>query len=138
MSEISRRSFVAGAAASVALTVGTSVALADAAPEAASGDVLMVGVPQEPARTEGVDVVVVGSGIGGFYGAMIAKEQMPEAAAVSYTHLLTGPTPWPSTPSWPRDPTRRTPTRCPVPAQWRRATSSSWTSEPVWATTAVT
>ena len=31
MSEISRRSFVAGAAASVALTVGTSVALADAA-----------------------------------------------------------------------------------------------------------
>ena len=82
MSEISRRSFVAGAAASVALTVGTSVALADAAPEAASGDVLMVGVPQEPARTEGVDVVVVGSGIGGFYGAMIAKEQMPEAAVV--------------------------------------------------------
>ena len=66
MSEFSRRSFVAGAAASVALTVGTSVALADAAPEAASGDVLMVGVPQEPARTEGVDVVVVGSGIGGY------------------------------------------------------------------------
>lgn len=82
MSEISRRSFVAGAAASVALTVGTSVALADAAPEAASGDVLKVGVPQEPAHTESVDVVVVGSGIGGFYGAMIAKEQMPEAAVV--------------------------------------------------------
>ena len=82
MSAISRRSFMAGAAASVALSAGTSIALADTAPDTAQDNGLEVGVAQEPARTETADLVVVGSGIGGFYGAMIAKEQMPEATVI--------------------------------------------------------
>lgn len=80
MATLTRRSFVGTAATGAALVAAApSLALADEAP--VSSD-LSVGVPQDPARTEEADVVVVGSGIGGFYGAMITKEQMPEATVV--------------------------------------------------------
>lgn len=81
MSEMTRRSFVAAGIASAAVAaVAAPAAMADAPETAPEG--IVVGVPQEPTRTESVDVVVVGSGIGGFYGSMIAKEQMPEATVV--------------------------------------------------------
>lgn len=80
MATLTRRSFVGAAAAGAALAAAApSLALAD---EPSNSNGLSVGVPQDPARTEEADVVVVGSGIGGFYGAMIAKEQMPEATVI--------------------------------------------------------
>lgn len=80
MATMTRRSFVGTAVAGAALAAAApTVALAD---EKAAADALVVGTPQEPARTEDADLVVVGSGIGGFYGAMIAKEQMPEATVI--------------------------------------------------------
>ncbi len=41
-----------------------------------------VGVPVEPDAVEDVDVVVIGSGMGGFTAAMLAKEQAPDANVV--------------------------------------------------------
>lgn len=41
-----------------------------------------IGVVVEPARTEDADIVVVGSGIGGFMASMIAKEQAPDAVVI--------------------------------------------------------
>ena len=49
------------------------------APEEAGEGGIVVGQPAEPASTETADVVVVGSGIGGFFASMIAKEQAPDA-----------------------------------------------------------
>ena len=82
MPELSRRSFVSlAAAAGAAGALGATVAVADEAAPAADG--ITVGVPvDDPASTESVDVVVVGSGIGGFYASMITKEQMPDASVV--------------------------------------------------------
>lgn len=77
MSNMSRRSFVGLAAATGAAAVAVP-ALASA--DEAAG--ITVGVPTEPARTEQADIVVVGSGIGGFYAAMISKEQAPDATVI--------------------------------------------------------
>ena len=85
MSGMTRRSFVGIAAATGALAATPALALADDAAEpAASADGgIEVGVPVDaPATTEDVDVVVVGSGIGGFFASMIAKEQAPDASVV--------------------------------------------------------
>lgn len=41
-----------------------------------------VGIPVEPDSTEDVDVVVMGSGMGGFTAAMLVKEQDPDANVV--------------------------------------------------------
>ena len=41
-----------------------------------------IGVVVDPATTEDADIVVVGSGIGGFMASMIAKEQAPDAVVV--------------------------------------------------------
>lgn len=41
-----------------------------------------VGIPVEPDSTEDVDVVVIGSGMGGFTAAMLTKEQAPDATVV--------------------------------------------------------
>ena len=41
-----------------------------------------IGVVVDPAITEDADIVVVGSGIGGFMASMIAKEQAPDAVVV--------------------------------------------------------
>ncbi len=41
-----------------------------------------IGIPVEPDSTEDVDVVVIGSGMGGFTAAMLTKEQAPDAAVV--------------------------------------------------------
>lgn len=85
--EMTRRSFVGAAAATgaVAAVLPTlakaSESSASAAAESAA-DSLEIGVVQEPASTEDVDVVVVGSGIGGFFASMITKEQAPDAAVV--------------------------------------------------------
>ena len=52
------------------------------APEEAGEGGIVVGQPAEPASTETADVVVVGSGIGGFFASMIAKEQAPDATVI--------------------------------------------------------
>ena len=41
-----------------------------------------IGVVVDAANTEDADIVVVGSGIGGFFASMIAKEQAPDATVV--------------------------------------------------------
>lgn len=41
-----------------------------------------IGIPVSPDSTEDVDVVVVGSGMGGFTAALLTKEQDPEATVV--------------------------------------------------------
>lgn len=41
-----------------------------------------IGIPVEPDSTEDVDIVVIGSGMGGFTAAMLTKEQAPDAAVV--------------------------------------------------------
>ena len=41
-----------------------------------------IGIPVEASSTEDVDVVVVGSGMGGFTASMLVKEQMPDAHVV--------------------------------------------------------
>lgn len=86
MSTMTRRSFVGTAAAAGALATLPALALADEAdtePQEAAGGGVTVGVPVDaPVRTEEADLVVVGSGIGGFFASMIAKEQMPEATVI--------------------------------------------------------
>jgi fumarate reductase flavoprotein subunit len=76
---MTRRSFIGAAAATAgALAAVPAFAGAD---EAAEG--ITVGTPVDaPDATEEADVVVVGSGIGGFFASMIAKEQMPEATVI--------------------------------------------------------
>lgn len=46
-----------------------------------------IGIPVEPNSTEDVDVVVVGSGMGGFTASMLVKEQMPDAHVVMLEKL---------------------------------------------------
>ena len=81
MAELTRRTFVSMAAAAGAAGALVSVAGAAEAPTKADG--ITVGVPAEtPDHTEEADVVVVGSGIGGFYASMITKEQAPDASVI--------------------------------------------------------
>ena len=78
MAEMTRRSFFGVAAAAGAMAAMPAIASAD---EAAEG--VTVGTPVDaPANTEDADIVVVGSGIGGFFASMIAKEQAPDAVVV--------------------------------------------------------
>ena len=78
MAEMTRRSFFGVAAAAGAMAAMPAIASAD---EAAEG--ITVGTPVDaPANTEDADIVVVGSGIGGFFASMIAKEQAPDAVVV--------------------------------------------------------
>ena len=48
-----------------------------------------IGTPVEPDVTEDVDVVVMGSGMGGFTAAMLTKEQAPDAVVVMLEKLDT-------------------------------------------------
>ena len=78
MTEMTRRSFFGVAAAAAGMAAVPALAVAD---EAADG--ITVGTPVDsPANTEEADIVVVGSGIGGFFAAMIAKEQAPDATVI--------------------------------------------------------
>lgn len=91
MEGISRRSFLKGAGI-VGATAAMGAGLAACSPaaesnaggtpgataEAASG----IGVVVDATSTEEADIVVVGSGIGGFMASMIAKEQAPDATVV--------------------------------------------------------
>lgn len=77
---ITRRNLVKGAAlgAAAVASVSAGAAFAD---EPAKG--IVVGQPvANPDVVEQADVVVVGSGMGGFEASMIVKEQMPEAVVV--------------------------------------------------------
>ena len=84
MFKMTRRSFVGIAAG--ALAVSPASALAENVSigvESDDGGDIAVGVPIDaPTSTEDADVVVVGSGIGGFFASMIAKEQAPNATVV--------------------------------------------------------
>ena len=48
----------------------------------ATGNAEGIGTVVEPSSTEDADIVVVGSGIGGFMASMIAKEQAPDATVI--------------------------------------------------------
>ncbi|MFR1639273.1 MAG: twin-arginine translocation signal domain-containing protein [Eggerthellaceae bacterium] len=91
MEHISRRSFlksigVVGATAAVGAGLAACSPAAEsstgsgsaASSEAAEG----IGVVVDAQSTEEADIVVVGSGIGGFMASMIAKEQAPDAVVV--------------------------------------------------------
>lgn len=92
MEHISRRSFLKGigvvgataavgaglAACSPAAESGTGSGSTASSSEAADG----IGVVVDAQSTEEADIVVVGSGIGGFMASMIAKEQAPDAVVV--------------------------------------------------------
>ena len=105
MEDISRRSFLQGAAAmgaAAAVSGMAATAFADEAPaedlttvtteEAATEEVAEeeaeevendgIGVIVDADSEEDADIVVVGSGIGGFMAAMIAKEQAPDATVI--------------------------------------------------------
>lgn len=102
MEGLTRRSFLAGAGFVGAAIAGMGLAgcspAAPAAPAADQADGAAtdgtqavatpvgnaegIGVVVEPARTEDADIVVVGSGIGGFMASMIAKEQAPDAVVI--------------------------------------------------------
>jgi fumarate reductase flavoprotein subunit len=81
MSNVTRRSFV-GIAAGSALAAAAATPVAAMADEAPAAEGITVGIPADPARTEEADIVVVGSGIGGFFASMIAKEQAPDATVI--------------------------------------------------------
>ena len=95
MRNLTRRNFVAGSAMGAAIAATAGIAAAGA--EEAAGTTwqgtrytkwenpLGISWPRaegELARIEDADVVVVGSGLGGFMAAMITKEQMPEANVI--------------------------------------------------------
>lgn len=96
MEELSRRNFLKGAGVVGAATIagigiagcnsdssGTSSGTSESTASATTSEKTEgVGTIVDADRTEDVDVVVVGSGIGGFYASMITKEQMPEANVV--------------------------------------------------------
>lgn len=48
-----------------------------------------IGIPVDPDSVEEADIVVVGSGMGGFTAAMVAKEQAPESAVIMLEKLGT-------------------------------------------------
>ncbi len=79
MTEMTRRSFFGVAAAAGAMAAVPALASA----EETSANKIAVGiVVDNPTNTEDADIVVVGSGIGGFFAAMIAKEQAPDATVI--------------------------------------------------------
>ena len=79
MADMTRRSFFGVAAAAGAMAAVPAIASADEA----AADGITVGTPVDsPANTEDADIVVVGSGIGGFFASMIAKEQAPDATVI--------------------------------------------------------
>ncbi len=94
MSELSRRSFVemaaVGGVAAVTASAATASrasaasaskdAAASAGASAATASGVTIGEVAKPDATETADVVVVGSGIGGFFASMITKEQAPDAS----------------------------------------------------------
>jgi fumarate reductase flavoprotein subunit len=107
--ELNRRSFLKGAglfgAASLAGAAGVGLVGCNAQPSGSGGGTTNggesgktsdadskvgagyanpdgIGIVQTPTTTEQADVVVVGSGIGGFYASMITKEQAPDAVVV--------------------------------------------------------
>ena len=90
MEKISRRTFLQGAGvvgAAVAATAGLSaVAFADEAEEAEAEEEELendgIGVVVDADVEETADIVVVGSGLGGFMASMIAKEQAPDATVI--------------------------------------------------------
>ena len=93
---LSRRSFLSrsgsvgsgrhGGRAAVRLLVGKRrgkrAADAPGGESPAAANASGIGVVVDPATTEDADIVVVGSGIGGFMASMIAKEQAPDAVVV--------------------------------------------------------
>ncbi len=79
MTEMTRRSFFGVAAAAGAMAAVPALASAD---EAAADGITVGTVVDNPANVEDADIVVVGSGIGGFFAAMIAKEQAPDATVI--------------------------------------------------------
>lgn len=94
MEQISRRSFLKGMGV-VGATAAVGAGLAACSSPAASGSGSVaesaaagseatkgVGTVVDAASTEEADIVVVGSGIGGFMASMIAKEQAPDATVV--------------------------------------------------------
>ena len=92
---LDRRSVLAGAGvACVAVAVGSMFAGSAKADEAAQvgggyANPDAIGTPVEPDVIEGVDVVVMGSGMGGFTAAMLTKEQAPDAVVVMLEKLDT-------------------------------------------------
>lgn len=89
MAQITRRNFLkgAGVVGAAALATGALVSCSNAekAPAADPGEEKVeagIGVVLEPDATEDADIVVVGSGIGGFMASMIAKEQAPDAVVI--------------------------------------------------------
>ena len=103
--DLNRRSFLKGAgvfgagtllagglAACAPVSGGTSEVAGGSADAAASGTFPPgayqssksenIGIVREATSSEDVDVVVVGSGMGGFSAAMMVKEQMPDATVV--------------------------------------------------------
>lgn len=100
---LDRRSVLMGAGAACAVAAAAPVlgALAEgAASDAADIEAVEqpgegyanpdgIGIPVEADATEDVDVVVVGSGMGGFTAAMLTKEQAPDAKVVMLEKLDT-------------------------------------------------
>lgn len=92
MGYLSRRTFVKGAGVMGAAALA-GAALAGCASQTANdtasnskndeeSPTKNVGSVAEAARTEDADIVVVGSGIGGFFASMISKEQAPDATVI--------------------------------------------------------
>lgn len=96
LSQLSRRTFLKGAGLAGATTL-FGAGLAGCAAPASSANTQTstaanatstalnpdgIGIVVDPASTEEADVVVVGSGIGGFFSAMIAQEQAPDAKVI--------------------------------------------------------
>ena len=92
MEHISRRSFLKGVGVvGATAAVGAGLAACSPSAESSGGDGAAasvseatqgIGVVVDAATTEEADIVVVGSGIGGFMASMIAKEQAPDAVVV--------------------------------------------------------
>lgn len=87
---IGRRAFIAGglatgaAAAAAGIAAGRPSLAAQASVQPGDGydNPDGIGVPVTPDTTEQADVVVIGSGMGGFTAAMLTKEQAPDATVI--------------------------------------------------------
>ena len=89
MEKITRRSFLKGSAALGAMAaVGAGLSACSGSSSSGSTatedttDETSIGVVVDADSEEEADIVVVGSGIGGFTAAMIAKEQAPDATVI--------------------------------------------------------
>lgn len=96
MEDLSRRTFLKGASIMGAAALAGAGLAGCASPSnsasstegssggnaSASNPAKEVGTVVEATRTEDADIVVVGSGIGGFYASMISKEQAPDATVI--------------------------------------------------------